>query len=140
MNKAIKDLTLEEAKTLCKGISVCNATCPLYTGDVSFHCRVGNTRNPADFDLDETPKFTVAEMAFLEILRNNGVNWLARDVDTILYWYIEKPKKSNEVWLNAIISHSPTRIYGNLPNTMFPQIKWTDTEPIDVNKILSNGK
>lgn len=53
--------------------------------------------------------------------------WMARDEDGKLYLYETKPRKYEEkkVWQSG-------NCLTDLPGDMFPEIKWTDAEPVEV--------
>lgn len=58
--------------------------------------------------------------------------WVARDDDDSLFLYYSKPSRlfNDGTWYleNFLTSFATSR----LPNNLFPQVKWTDPEPTEV--------
>ena len=48
--------------------------------------------------------------------------WVARDKDGRVFFYTEKPRKINEIWDGGLL---------RFPQ-IFPQVKWEDEEPTEV--------
>ena len=59
--------------------------------------------------------------------------WLARDKDETLWLFLEKPTKKEHRWMGN--SFEGTRI-GFLPDTMFPEVQWSDDEPTKVKLVI----
>ena len=58
--------------------------------------------------------------------------WVARDKDGTLYLFTQKPSKMNDSWAGILGTRR-----GDLPRTMFPEIKWSDDEPTKVKLIIN---
>ena len=54
--------------------------------------------------------------------------WIARDVDGTLFLFTQKPSKMNDRWAGILGTRR-----GDLPRTMFPEVKWSDDEPTRVS-------
>ena len=57
--------------------------------------------------------------------------WLARDKDETLYLFTQKPSRMNDRWAGILGTRR-----GELPRTMFPEIKWSDEEPTKVKLVI----
>lgn len=57
--------------------------------------------------------------------------WLARDKSKALYLHTEYPVKCNEDW-----NSSDMYYWTEVGNNKFPNIKWKDKEPTEVNIII----
>ena len=53
--------------------------------------------------------------------------WLARDRDEELWLFSQKPSKLKGSWAGILGTRR-----GELPGTMFPEVKWSDNEPTKV--------
>ena len=57
--------------------------------------------------------------------------WLARDKNGTLYLFTQKPSKMNDRWAGILGTRR-----GDLPCTMFPEVKWSDEEPTKVKLVI----
>ena len=57
--------------------------------------------------------------------------WLARDKNGTLYLFTQKPSKMNDRWAGILGTRR-----GDLPRTMFPEVKWSDEEPTKVKLVI----
>ena len=57
--------------------------------------------------------------------------WLARDEDGSLYMYENKPVKHAVEWRGSCLT--------DMPQGMFPEVKWEDPEPTKVEIIIEKG-
>ena len=55
------------------------------------------------------------------------IMWLARDRDEELWLFSQKPSKLKGSWAGILGTRR-----GELPGTMFPEVKWSDNEPTKV--------
>jgi hypothetical protein len=55
--------------------------------------------------------------------------WVARDKDDKLYLYIHKPYKYKDKWL----VDTDNANYLELENDLYPNVKWSDHEPLKIN-------
>ena len=55
------------------------------------------------------------------------IMWLARDRDEELWLFSQKPSKLKGSWASILGTRR-----GELPSTMFPEVKWSDDEPTKV--------
>ena len=55
------------------------------------------------------------------------IMWLARDRDEDLWLFSQKPSKLKGSWAGILGTRR-----GELPGTMFPEVKWSDNEPTKV--------
>ena len=55
------------------------------------------------------------------------IMWLARDRDEELWLCSQKPSKLKGSWAGILGTRR-----GELPGTMFPEVKWSDDEPTKV--------
>ena len=62
---------------------------------------------------------------------NHEEMWLSRDEDGTLCIFTQKPTKLNNRWAGILGTRR-----GDLPRTMFPEVKWTDEEPTKVKLII----
>ena len=59
--------------------------------------------------------------------------WVARDKDNSLYLYInKKPEKSDTIW-------DGYGEYAELDARLFPEVKWSDTEPTKVKLVIDKN-
>ena len=58
--------------------------------------------------------------------------WLARDENGMLFLFTQKQKKKKNSWAGILGTRR-----GDLPRTMFPEIKWSDDEPTKVKLIIA---
>lgn len=78
----------------------------------------------------EDPTITEDEKA---ILRNLPVNyeWIARDEDSRLYIYLDKPEKREDAWMGKLDHRS----LGAL-SLLFGMVRWEDDEPWKIDDLL----
>ena len=58
--------------------------------------------------------------------------WLARDEGGMLCLFTQKPTKMKNSWAGILGTRR-----GDLPRTMFPEVKWSDDEPTKVKLIIA---
>ena len=80
----------------------------------------------------EYPKLTRFQYELLKKLINE-LNWMARDKDNEIYFYTEKPKKSENNWCSDDYYKELWKILDD-----FDFIKWTDEEPWNIQELLEN--
>lgn len=75
----------------------------------------------------------IGEHWLLQQLKRDGYEWLARDENSELYAFREKPEKyeEGEFWVTG------ANDYSLIKNDNFPQIKWTDEEPTSISNLLA---
>lgn len=83
------------------------------------------TREWAESEYVEKPVISKRDRAFLEYL-GNDLKYIARDNNTSLYAYREKPNKSDTLWKTK-----PGLKYLCVDGfiVVFPMVKWSDEEP-----------
>lgn len=62
-------------------------------------------------------------------MKKGGIMWVARDEDGDLYLYNEKPYKSRHSWNCGDIDYFTIEY-------LFPEVKWEDEEPTEVELII----
>ena len=60
--------------------------------------------------------------------------WVARDYDGSLYMYPDKPKKMKDNWYAHKVG------YMKLKDSLFPEVKWEDEEPTEIELSIKNEK
>ena len=61
--------------------------------------------------------------------------FIARDSDGGLYlYYLNPPIKSEEIWVSL---YTPRNTY-KIDNNLFPEVKWEDEEPTEINIEIVN--
>lgn len=68
-------------------------------------------------------------------MKKGGIMWLARDGSGDLFLYEEKPQKDFFLWK---ISDSSEIFL--LDKALFPEVKWEDEEPTEVELIIKQKK
>lgn len=61
--------------------------------------------------------------------------WVARDEDGMLYLYLAKPRKNQSKWLPNIRFE-----FIELSRESFPEVKWEDEEPTEIELSIRNEK
>lgn len=74
-----------------------------------------------------------ARQYILQKLYEDGYRYLARDESTFLYAHKEKPRKKQNMWGGLGYDTSCIHIYSY---SCFKDIKWVDSEPLDIAKEL----
>lgn len=67
--------------------------------------------------------------------------WIARDKDNSLYLYNVKPAKSGDIW--RMIGQSTYGQAMEIDYNLFPNVKWEDEEPLEVEiipKVIQSEK
>ena len=69
----------------------------------------------------------------LKDLKQDGFEWLARDENSELYAFKEKPKKYEKIefWDTGVND------YSLIEKDDFPQIKWSDSQPTNISNLLA---
>lgn len=63
-------------------------------------------------------------------MKKGGIMWVARDKDSTINISYSKPTKGQTLWI------PDDGILIELPIDMFPQVKWEDEEPTEVELII----
>lgn len=71
-------------------------------------------------------------------MKKGGIMYVARDKDGDLFLHGEKPYKYQNGWRTDI--HEKMFIITWLPSSMFPEVKWEDEEPTEVELIIKPKK
>lgn len=74
-----------------------------------------------------------ARQYILQQLYDAGYRYLARDKNTFLYAYKQRPAKQQNMWSDTNYISSCVLLYSFL---CFKDIKWVDSEPLDIAKEL----
>lgn len=74
-----------------------------------------------------------ARQYILKQLYDDGYRYLARDENTFLYAYKQRPVKEQHMWSGTNYIFSCVLLYSFL---FFKDIKWVDDEPLDIAKEL----
>lgn len=74
-----------------------------------------------------------ARQYILQQLYDGGYRYLARDENTFLYAYKQRPVKEQHMWSGTNYIFSCVLLYSFL---FFKDIKWVDDEPLDIAKEL----
>ena len=89
---------------------------------------------PLNFDA-EKPSFLLTRLEY-ELLKywNKKYKYIARDKDSMLYIYKDKPSKKEDVWASLYGHCRVDRYVGDL----FHFISWADKEPMSIEELLNN--
>lgn len=83
----------------------------------------------------EPIKLTRFEYEYLKVAKENGYNFIARDINNRLYGFEKQPEKQpekrNSMW-------SSCGDYVGMFKSTFSFVKWEDEEPYNIDEILSN--
>lgn len=79
----------------------------------------------------EPVKLTRFEYEYLKVAKENGYNFIARDINNKLYGFSKRPKKLNFTWDSC-------DDYECMFESMFKFVKWEDEEPYSIDEILAN--
>lgn len=85
-----------------------------------------------EITIDEEMKYTAEEKKYAKSLKEQGYNWIARDIDDYLYVYTDKPIKRDLAWM---------RDQGEfylIDGRDFRPITWQDKEPTNIDDIISS--
>lgn len=74
-----------------------------------------------------------ARQYILQQLYDEGYRYLARDESAFLYAHKNRPRKKQNIWDGLGCVNSCIRIYSF---SCFKDIKWVDSEPLDIGKEL----
>lgn len=74
-----------------------------------------------------------ARRYILQQLYDEGYRYLARDESAFLYAHEDRPRKKQNIWDGLGCVNSCTHIYSF---SCFKDIKWVDSEPLDIAKEL----
>lgn len=74
-----------------------------------------------------------ARQYILQQLYDEGYRYLARDESAFLYAHKDRPRKKQNIWGGLDCVNSCTHIYSF---SCFKDIKWVDSEPLDIAKEL----
>lgn len=86
----------------------------------------------------ELVKVTELEYVILKFIHKEGFKYIARDKDGNLFAFLFKPKKSGDIWdcdIKRNISYANDLI---IFNKLLKFVKWEDTEPRSIEKLLKN--
>ena len=89
---------------------------------------------PLNFEV-EKPQFLLTRLEY-ELLKywNEKYKYIARDKDSMLYIYKDKPSKKGDVWASIYGHYKADRYIGDL----FHFISWADKEPMNIEELLNN--
>lgn len=93
------------------------------------HCDIDRKREWL-FDESKVP-LTISEIIFIQKIKGDG--WLARDKDSSLYLYLEKPTKGQTKW--CIKDGIDVRVCVKLDEEYFKFIRWEDEKPVSLSYI-----
>ena len=79
----------------------------------------------------KTIKLTRFEYEYLKVAKENGYNFIARDINNRLYGFEKQPEKRNSMW-------SSCGDYVGMCKSTFSFVKWEDEEPWNIDNILAN--
>ena len=77
------------------------------------------------------PQFSTDELAMLRLLYDNNVHYIARDNNGEIFTYQELPIELFQTW--------DAHDYCELPQFLFPQVQWSDVEPLNIENILRDA-
>lgn len=116
---AVNKITGKPEKCVSLGCTKC-----LFSRNGSCNS-IKKRREWAESEYIEKPVISKRDRAFLEYL-DNELKYIARDNDTSLYAYREKPSKSDILWkIKPGLKY--LRVDGFIVD--FPMVKWSDSEP-----------
>jgi len=95
-------------------------------------------------DMPSKPRFSEYELYTLQLLWEYGIQWAARDGDGALWVYYDRPCKGAKDYRVLVCDASGIKVTSAdgdvfayaLPHFLFPRIRWTDTEPLDIAATL----
>ena len=95
---------------------------------------VSDMNVPLIFEV-EKPQFLLTRLEY-ELLKYWGkkYKYIARDKDSMLYIYKDKPSKKGDVWASLYDHCRVDRYIGDL----FHFISWSDKEPMSIEELLNN--
>ena len=76
-------------------------------------------------------KLSKFEYEYLKAAKENGYNFIARDINNRLYGFEKQPEKRNSMW-------SICGDYVGMFKSTFSFVKWEDEEPWNIDNILAN--
>lgn len=76
-------------------------------------------------------KLSKFEYEYLKAAKENGHNFIAREINNRLYGFEKQPEKRNSMW-------SSYGDYVGMFESIFKFVKWEDEEPYNIDEILSN--
>lgn len=76
-------------------------------------------------------KLSKFEYEYLKAAKENGYNFIARDINNRLYGFEKQPTKGNATW-------GSRGDYVGMFKSTFSFVKWEDEEPYNIDEILSN--
>ena len=79
----------------------------------------------------KTVKLSKFEYEYLKAAKENGYNFIARDINNRLYGFEKQPEKRDSMW-------SSCGDYVGMFKSTFSFVKWEDEEPWKIDEILSN--
>jgi hypothetical protein len=88
---------------------------------------------PRLVNLEGSP-FTDDELEFFVRKRHrllSRCNWVARNQDETVAFFVHKPRKAKAKWLHCATSYSDYPFTTTAFKHLFPTIKWEDEEPIN---------
>ncbi len=100
-----------------------------YKSPCPFNALLENNNLDLIWEREEI-KLTDKEIEVLKALKTLGYEFLARDEDTELYAYIEKPDKCSYDW-GLVIG-----LFIDVNSDVFNFIKWEDKEPTNIDDLL----
>ena len=82
--------------------------------------------------IERSPRFSENELGALRLLYDEGLRYVARNSNGRLHVYDNAPDKGAAVWLLG----DARSVEYRLQRFLFPQVQWSDDEPIDIAATL----
>ena len=81
---------------------------------------------------------TKKELDLLKQKRAEGYNFVARDANGILMFYMKEPIKHTRTWVDAVSKYC-IAISGKLTEDLFTAIKFSDSKPKNINDLINKN-
>ena len=82
--------------------------------------------------IERSPRFSENELGALRLLYDDGMRYVARNSNGRLHVYDNAPDKGAVAWLLG----DAYSVEYRLPRFLFPQVQWSDDEPLDIAATL----
>ena len=82
--------------------------------------------------IERKPRFSADELGTLRLLCDGGMWYVARNSNGRLHVYDNAPDKGAVAWLLG----DAYSVEYRLPRFLFPQVQWSDDEPLDIAATL----
>lgn len=120
----------KDGKVFDCGSLCCEDCLACITDENGNWCNYKKITEWAESEYIEPKEFTEEEKALLIALPK--INWVAKDKDNIVYFFIQKPHKQIDRW----VSGGHYICIGDYCSAEFKSILWEDTEPTSREDIL----